>query len=255
MRLVVWNCAMALDRKWHALTALRPDIAILPEAAAPKVLERKGVELSDVSTCWVTKEGGSRNKGLLVAGFGDYSVQRIEEEERLYDIFLPVQVAGPVTFEMIAAWSFNHRSVGTDAPLHAALDRYAPMLERGALLAGDLNNNVLWDRGHPTRDFRGHVERLAALGHRSVYHDATGEAFGEEQAPTIYWRDRTENGPRYHIDFLFEPESWRAARERFEVGGFANWVGNKLSDHCPLICEWDEALLPQSLAEPIASTA
>ena len=40
MRLVVWNCAMALHRKIDALMALRPDLAVIPEAAEPGRLGR-----------------------------------------------------------------------------------------------------------------------------------------------------------------------------------------------------------------------
>ncbi len=35
MKLVVWNCRMALHEKWDALVAMGPDIAVVPEAASP----------------------------------------------------------------------------------------------------------------------------------------------------------------------------------------------------------------------------
>lgn len=41
MRLVVWNCNMALPRKWDALMALRPNIAVISECANPEVLAEK----------------------------------------------------------------------------------------------------------------------------------------------------------------------------------------------------------------------
>src|SRR5258708_33123410 len=38
MRLISWNCAMGFERKLAALSALRPDIAILSEVACPEKL-------------------------------------------------------------------------------------------------------------------------------------------------------------------------------------------------------------------------
>ena len=38
MRIVAWNCNMALDRKIDALLALKPDIAIVAECAEPERL-------------------------------------------------------------------------------------------------------------------------------------------------------------------------------------------------------------------------
>ena len=35
MRLVAWNCAMALHRKFEALLSLRPDVAVIAECAEP----------------------------------------------------------------------------------------------------------------------------------------------------------------------------------------------------------------------------
>jgi len=44
---------------------------------------------------------------------------------------------------------------------------------------------------------------------------------GRETVPTHYWRDRREDGPTYHIDFVFMPCDWLAYVTHFEVGGAA----------------------------------
>ncbi len=82
-------------------------------------------------------------------------------------------------------------------------------------------------------------EVLAGLGLYSVYHHVTSEAFGEESTPTIYWRDRTKDGPTYHIDYVFAPHPWLPKIRNFEVGGFEDWCGSRLSDHVPLIVDLD----------------
>ena len=43
MRLVAWNCNMALHRKVDALRALRPDVAVISECATPAILAERSV--------------------------------------------------------------------------------------------------------------------------------------------------------------------------------------------------------------------
>ena len=64
MRIVAWNCNMALDRKFQRLRALEPDIAIVPEAANPKRLAQRG--LDGFAYQWL---GENPNKVLGVLGF------------------------------------------------------------------------------------------------------------------------------------------------------------------------------------------
>jgi exodeoxyribonuclease-3 len=54
--------------------------------------------------------------------------------------------------------------------------------------------------------------------------------------PTLYWRDRTKDGPTYHIDYVFLPSS-RIERARVEIGSFEAWCG--LSDHVPVVVDLD----------------
>ena len=85
------------------------------------------------------------------------------------------------------------------------------------------------------------VEILEKMDLMSVYHQLTGEENGEETQPTHYWRDRTKDGPTYHIDYMFVPLTWIANIREFEVGSFEDWCGSKLSDHVPLIMDLDIA--------------
>ena len=53
----------------------------------------------------------------------------------------------------------------------------------------------------------------------------------------IIGEDRTKEGPTYHIDYIFGSQDVVASARSFEVGTFEDWVGNKLSDHVPLVLE------------------
>ena len=64
MRLVAWNCNMALHRKLDALRRLEPDIAVISECASPERLQALGV-LDGISDdpIWI---GDNPTKGLAV---------------------------------------------------------------------------------------------------------------------------------------------------------------------------------------------
>lgn len=238
---------MALHRKWRALEDLRPDIAIIPEAASPDVLAEKGIDLSSTSTVWATKQGGSTQKGLLVAGFNGYAVAKQPRTDPELDVFLPVCVEGPVNFSLLAVWSFNHRSKMSKTPIADAIDHYAEDIAGGMLAAGDFNHNTRWDKDDTRRAFRPSVDHLRGLDAHSLYHRVSNEDFGKETTSTIYWRDRRTDGPRFMIDYIFEPTRWAPARRHFDVGTHDDWVATKLSDHVPLIAEWNDTELAVQL--------
>jgi hypothetical protein len=85
MRIVVWNCAMALHAKWDRLMSLRPDVAIVPECAGPAVLcKRRGA----AEPCSFEWDGHNQNKGLGVFAFGEYTLARDARFDGGHQIFL-----------------------------------------------------------------------------------------------------------------------------------------------------------------------
>jgi exodeoxyribonuclease-3 len=137
----------------------------------------------------------------------------------------------------------NHRaSSGTKGPnrehqIKGALESYGEFFsERPIVVAGDLNDSAVWDKPAGARSFATKVALLKQRGLVSAYHEVLSVEFGEEPHPTIFWRDRKKDGPRYHIDYCFLPESW-IPFTTVTVGNFEDWVAQKLSDHVPLIVD------------------
>jgi hypothetical protein len=149
MRVVTWNCHMALHEKWTPVTEWSPDILIVQEAASPTVLRAKGVPLPS-QVQWV---GSDKNRGLLVAAFGKYRLRVAETYFPGLHWVLPLVVTGPDEFTLLAACDMysmdrqgDAQAAASDA-VTAALSRYGDLLAGGSVvLAGDLNNNVLFDR-------------------------------------------------------------------------------------------------------------
>ena len=111
-----------------------------------------------------------------------------------------------------------------------------------AALAPDvavLSNHIRWDKPGKSSNHANAVAALDGLGMVSAYHAFLGLAPGAERHPTLYWRDRTEAGPTYHIDYAFVPKSSLVALRSVAVGSYADWIGAGLSDHAPLILEFN----------------
>ena len=221
---------MALHRKLDALHSLRPDLAVISECAEPTVVAaRAGLEKLDAESVWI---GDNKHKGLAVFAFNGYRVTLSEAYQASHRFIAPVRVEGAHAFNLMAVWAQNFSAGITRkrqyGPMRLALRRYREFLtERAAMVAGDLNNNTIWDKPGWLMNYTHTVEVLNDYGLGSVYHDVTGERFGEESTPTIYWRDRTKDGPTYHLDYIFAPHAWLNNISDMKVGSFEGWCGAK----------------------------
>jgi len=239
MRLIAWNCAGAFHRKLEPMMALEPDIAVVSECAEPDVLAARAM-LPDFAAppIWT---GRNPNKGLAVFFFNG-AAGRLHGD--LHWI-LPIEISTPRRFNLLAVWAQNasagNRRKANPGPLRRALDFYRGFLtDRDAVLAGDFNNNIFWDKPGWAMNHQDAVDILAGYELVSAYHAATGEAQGSETTPTHYWRDRKKDGPTYHIDYIFMPEAWARAGYAFHIEPFEPWTGAGLSDHVPLVLELPE---------------
>lgn len=232
MKLVVWNCRMALHerRKWHALAALQPDLAVVPEAANPRQPMCADLLKATRSNVWV---GPNENKGLAAMSFGSYALvplPRLADER--HDA-LAVRVVGPggFNFILVAVWARAPKYV---EHLHDVLDTYEPLLRaHDVVLAGDFNSNSLWDRRHGKKNHTRLVARLHEFGLESAYHVTRTEAHGAETEKTYQ-----ASGPdrrQYHIDYVFLPRSWRPRLLGCGFGDAPTWF--QLSDHRPMLVE------------------
>ena len=242
MRLVAWNCNMALHRKFEALLGLKPDIAVISETAEPvRLRERSARRWFDQDPVWV---GDNPSKGLGVFAFNGYRLGKADNHSGRLRYVLPVSVDGACTFNLLAVWAQNASAGITrkhqPGPLRLALTRYRDFLvQRDCVVAGDWNSNAIWDKPGWRINHMTKVRVLDEIGLTSAYHEVFEERHGEETIPTHYWRDRKEDGPTYHIDFTFVPRTWIKRITNLEIGTFADWCGSGLSDHVPIVMDVD----------------
>ena len=98
-----------------------------------------------------------------------------------------------VPVHLLGVWAQNasEGNLRKDNPgfLQRALRRYRRFLRSApAVVAGDFNNHVRWDRPGWRMNHANEVRALARLGLVSAYHVSRGIAPGDEPEPTFYWR-------------------------------------------------------------------
>jgi exodeoxyribonuclease-3 len=238
MRIVAWNCNMALHRKYEHLLSLQPDIAVISECANAELIAQKITSFRPSSSIWI---GDNRHKGLAVFTFGPFKAMLSPIYQEHFPYIAPIEIDGPKRFNLLAVWACHAKKNSYEAklgPLRRAICAYQAFIECApTVVAGDFNDNVQWDKPTKINKHSTNVSELTALGLRSAYHYSRGVAQGSETEPTLYWRDRRNSGPRYHIDYCFIPDAWTESISAVTVGKFDDWVGTGLSDHVPLIVD------------------
>ncbi len=229
MRIVTWNCGMALVRKAPSLLALHSDIAIIQECSKKSldVLRSDGF-----SGLWF---GANPNKGLAVFCTGGLTLQAVD---KLFGRWVvPIRVHGAVDFNLLAVWACpvgTKRADNYIGEVHRCLVKHHRWFtDTPVVAAGDFNSNVLWDANRPGRNHTDVVCIFEDHGLISAYHTHHDEEQGAETHPT-YYLYRHQDKP-FHIDYVFVPKDWRL--KLVEVGSFREW--GHLSDHVPVVVDLD----------------
>jgi exodeoxyribonuclease III len=224
LRIVTWNCGMALARKAPGLLALHPDIAVVQECSEKSVDD---LQSHGFSGMWF---GTNPNKGLAVFCGKDFTLQA---RDGLFGKWVvPIRVHGSVDFNLLAVWACpvgTKRADNYIGEVHRCLVKHRGWFSNApAVAAGDFNSNVQWDANRPGRNHTEVVRLLEGHGLISAYHTHHEEKQGAETRPTYYFY-RHQDKP-FHIDYVFVPKGWKV--RSVEVGSFREW--GHLSDHVPL---------------------
>lgn len=168
IKLVTWNCNGDLRRKFQALERFDAELLVIQECEDPE--QSKDSAYLDWAGHYLWT-GPSKNKGIGVfARKGrDLDLEPLFLEP--LRLFLPCRVDG--IWPLLATWTqhANSPTFGYIGQLRKFLQAYRDFLNHGkAVLAGDLNSNVRWDKWDRWWNHSDVVNDLAAMGLRSVYH-------------------------------------------------------------------------------------
>jgi len=235
LRIVTWNCNMALRLKFDRLRSLRPDVAIIQECADPD--GAKGWRPDCTGCDWI---GFNPDKGLGVFSFGDLTLTRSASYAETYALYLPVTVTGWCHFNLLGLWAADPRKIpagATNDPA-AALCHYRGFLATGpTVVTGDFNRlpqQISARRGGPGSSV---VDLLAGAGLTNADF-AMSDASGQPALRRTHFHQR-KFSRGFVVDYIFIPTAEAACLVAFEVGDPHDWI--TWSDHVPLMAEFDWA--------------
>jgi len=235
LRIVTWNCNMALRLKFDRLRSLQPDVAIVQECADPRGAGGTGWRPDCTAFDWI---GFNPAKGLGIFTFGDLALARHPSYSEAYALYLPVTVTGRCRFNLLGVWSADPRRIPEGAindPL-AALHHYRRFIAEGpAVVAGDFNRlpqQISARRGGPGSSV---VDLLADAGLTNADY-ARSDASGQPALRRTHFHQR-KFSRGFVVDYIYIPAAEAAHLAAFEVGDPHDWI--TWSDHVPLVAEFE----------------
>jgi hypothetical protein len=237
LRIVSWNCNMALYQKFDRLIALRPDVAVIQECASPERDAARGWTPPCSDRDWI---GFNADKGLGVFTFGGLRLRRHRGFSDAFALALPVEVWGRGRLNLLGFWRADERRIpagATNDPL-AMLHHYRRFISTPwSVVAGDFNllpqqmSLRPGQRGKPSI-----VELLARAGLRNADTIRPADAAGGDDTLRRTHYHQRKPGRGFVVDYLFAPRHEAGRLTRFEIGAPRDWL--PWSDHVPLVAEF-----------------
>jgi exodeoxyribonuclease III len=228
MRILAWNCAMALHKKARTFAALKPDIAVISECGRGSV---PALEALGYAGVWV---GANPHKGLGVFVRKPLRPRLLGRARQKWVAALDIE-GHSQPLRLIGVWACRVGVKNCDnyiGQLYKALTRNPQWLDcPNTIVAGDFNSNSIWDANRAAGNHTDVVKLLAARGIVSAYHAFYGEEQGRESRHTLYLLKNRKRP--FHIDYVFIPSAWRL--EKLSIRDGAKWAA--LSDHRPLVVD------------------
>lgn len=227
---MTWNCSGAFRKKFESIQTLGADVLIIQECEDPE----KSSDL--VYKNWATNYfwiGENKNKGLGVFADSHIKLSKLNWESNGEKYFLPCNVNND--FNLLATWCHgaNSPTFGYIGQLWKYLQINKPKLGK-AIIAGDFNSNVIWDKWDRWWNHTDVVRELEELGIESIYHSYFKETPGKESRSTFYLQKKLSKS--YHIDYVFASTVFHSKVKQFEIGSTEEWLIK--SDHMPILLQF-----------------
>lgn len=229
MKILTWNCSGAFRKKFHLLDQFQADILIIQECEDPAVSKDKEYLSWAKKFQWV---GDNKHKGLAIFVRQDIELKLLDWSHDGLKYFIPCRINNK--FNLIACWCHgaNSPTFGYIGQLWKYMQLHKNKFET-AVLAGDLNSNVIWDKWDRWWNHSDVLRELNEIEIKSLYHHFTKEEAGKELIPTFFHRKDIKKP--YHIDYLFGSSSIKDDMTNFTIGNVDEWL--QYSDHMPILCE------------------
>jgi exonuclease III len=261
MKIVSWNCHYGFDKeKSQTIKELNADILVIPEC---REIDMNNPGYDEKHRYWYGDHKEAKNnlgeinekKDLGIGVFWNDGItvnQLLEWENSLsknsdFRYLIPYKIEGNFeSFTLIAVWTKNKMDVSDPLDYvqkaHAAVDHYKSigLLNNRVVLIGDFNSNSIWDNRY-RKDYNHSalVKKLKKLGIKNC-----SDSFGNDKYNTYYYY---YNNKEYCVvdDYCFASAKI-SELAHFSVPGLDEWTSENgikrwrgLSDHCPIIVDFD----------------
>lgn len=228
LKIATWNCNGALRNKLAEVSEIDADILVIQECEDPARSGSRSYKEWATNYLWL---GDNKSRGIGIFANSTVGIRPACLDPAGLELFLPCWVNESTL--LVAVWT--KRGDSKSSPYIGQLWSYIQahrlaLAANQAVVIGDLNSNVCWDKPRRHWNHSDVVQELAGLGLRSAYHHCRNQPQGGELEPTFFLKRRLAMA--YHIDYIFVPEQW-LDDAKLEVGEADHWLG--VSDHMPVV--------------------
>lgn len=225
---------MAFRKKANEILKYKPDILIIQESENLAKLNTSNFSIQPKQSFWF---GDNPSKGISIFSFGSATLEILNQPLENDKWIIPFSVNGQYNFILFPVWAMNHRAnkvINGTGPSYATFERYSDYLKNDVIIAGDFNDNKIWDKDYFEYGTFSDLAKLFENHNiKSCYHTYFNESYGEEKLKTLYWRKNLKTA--YHIDYCFAKDKFISNIENINVGEPNIWLN--LSDHVPVIMD------------------
>ncbi len=202
------------------------DIYIIQECENPEMSTDEKYKNWSGNFLWT---GENKKKGLGVFAREDIKIADLNWNSDGLQFFIACTLNNEIN--LLAVWCHGARQ-----PTFQYIGQFWKYLQinkhklGNAIIAGDFNSNVIWDKRRRNWNHSDVIRELSELNIESIYHRFQNEEQGVESIPTFYLQKKIEKP--YHIDYVFASTTFHNSAI-VHVGNAADWIA--LSDHMPVL--------------------
>jgi exonuclease III len=232
LKILSWNCNGAMRKKLDLVDSFKADIIVIQECEDPtRSTDEIYKKWAGDNYFWI---GENKNKGLGLFAKSEYQLKKLEWKAPKLRYFISCSVND--SFNIIGLWC--HLDVKSNFHYIGQFSKYMKLHKtkfKTAILAGDFNSNVFWDKKNRKWNHSFVVSELQEIGIESLYHRYKMEEQGKETEATFYLTKKIDKP--YHLDYIFASKIYSDSMKKIEIGKADFWM--KHSDHMPVFCEID----------------
>jgi exonuclease III len=241
MKLVSWNCKVGFSEpKVEYIRKYNADLYIIQECTEKDFNKTNNYFKNNSFFC------DNIDSKYGVGLFSDkIEFQLLPEHNRNFRYIVPYKILDKdCEFVLFSIWTKdkdeNNKKIEYTEQTWKAInfDGYQKYLQNKIILIGDFNSNNFWDKNYAMHKVHSHndiINKLNKHNIESAYHKFNNCINGNEKDPTLLWQ--MDINKTFHIDYCFVSKDFKI--QNVNVGSLNEWEENKLSDHCPLIIEFE----------------